>query len=64
MTWGQGARMALPIYGYYMQKAYKDPVVALSTTDFAVPASYDPNAFSCAGEGSIVPVEDDNPFGI
>jgi hypothetical protein len=56
--------MALPIYGYYMQKAYKDPVVALSTTDFAVPASYDPNAFSCAGEGSIVPVEDDNPFGI
>ena len=64
MTWGQGARMALPIYGYYMQKAYKDPVVALSTTDFAVPASYDPNAFSCAGEGAIVPVENENPFGI
>jgi penicillin-binding protein 1A len=64
MTWGQGARMALPIYGYYMQKAYKDPVIALSTTDFAVPSNYDPAQFSCSGDGAIVPVENDNPFGI
>lgn len=65
MTWGQGARMALPIYGYYMQKVYKDPIVALSTLDFKQPKSYDPNQFSCAGEPSLdVPAEEENPFGI
>jgi penicillin-binding protein 1A len=57
--------MALPIYGYYMQKVYKDPVVALSTTDFKQPKSYDSNQFSCAGEPSLdVPAEEENPFGI
>ena len=65
MIWGQGARMALPIYGYYMQKVYKDPVVALSTIDFKQPKSYDSNQFSCAGEPSLdVPAEEENPFGI
>lgn len=64
MEWGQGARMALPIYGYYMQKVYKDPVIALSTTDFTPPASYDPNMFSCSGEGNVNPLENENPFGI
>jgi penicillin-binding protein 1A len=61
MNWGQGARMALPIYGYYMQKVYKDPVVALSTTDFEQPASYDPNLFSCSGDPSLnIPSEGDS----
>jgi penicillin-binding protein 1A len=50
MNWGQGARMALPIYGYYMQKVYKDPNIALRTTDFDVPASYDPKEFQCGYE--------------
>jgi penicillin-binding protein 1A len=59
MTWGQGARMALPIYGYYMQKVYKDPVIALSTRDFEEPNGYDPNMFSCAGEARMeVPQEE------
>jgi penicillin-binding protein 1A len=53
MNWGQGARMALPIYGYYMQKVYKDPIVALSTKDFDQPMNYDPNQFSCSGEVSL-----------
>jgi penicillin-binding protein 1A len=53
MNWGQGARMALPIYGYYMQKVYKDPIVALSTKDFDQPANYDSNQFSCSGEVSL-----------
>jgi penicillin-binding protein 1A len=53
MNWGQGARMALPIYGYYMQKVYKDPIVALSTKDFDQPANYDANQFSCSGEVSL-----------
>jgi penicillin-binding protein 1A len=65
MTWGQGARMALPIYGYYMQKVYKDPVIALSTTDFMRSEKYDPSPFSCSGGDYIaVPEEEENPFGI
>jgi penicillin-binding protein 1A len=47
MTWGQGGRMALPIYGYFMQKVYKDPGIALSTRDFEQPADYDPSVYDC-----------------
>jgi len=47
MTWGQGGRMALPIYGYYMQRVYKDPVIALSTRDFEAPSDYDPSVYDC-----------------
>jgi penicillin-binding protein 1A len=65
MTWGQGARMALPIYGYYMQQVYKDPVVALSTTDFDRPESYDASEFACSGGDILaVPEVEENPFGI
>jgi penicillin-binding protein 1A len=51
MNWGQGARMALPIYGYYMQKVYKDPNIALATIDFQKPDDYDPKMFNCSGGG-------------
>ncbi len=47
MAWGQGARMALPIYGYYMQKVYADKRINLSTEDFAVPETYNPEEFKC-----------------
>ena len=47
MTWGQGARMALPIYGYYMQKAYADSKLNLSREDFAIPEEYNPEEFKC-----------------
>lgn len=50
MEWGQGARMSLPIFGYYMQKVYKDKTINLTQEDFAVPETYDPNAFSCGGD--------------
>ncbi len=50
MDWGQGARMALPIFGYYMQKVYKDTKINLPQTDFPVPSSYDPTLFECGGE--------------
>lgn len=46
---GQGARTALPIYGYYMNKVYKDPKIALSTKDFDVPANYDNSVFNLTG---------------
>jgi len=47
MNYGQGARMALPIYGYYMEKVYKDPDIGLSTRDFQIPLDYDPLAYDC-----------------
>lgn len=50
MAWGQGARMALPIFGYYMQKAYKDPKLKISQADFEVPIGYDPQMFACDGD--------------
>lgn len=52
MEWGQGARMALPIFGYYMQKVYKDTKINLTQADFAAPATYDPNAFSCTDDNA------------
>lgn len=47
MAWGQGARMALPIWGYYMQKAYKDGSLKLSKGDFETPVGWDPLQFNC-----------------
>ncbi|PKR81849.1 penicillin-binding protein [Brumimicrobium salinarum] len=40
MKWGQGARMALPIYGYMMQEVYKDPNIHISTDEFEAPYGY------------------------
>lgn len=51
MTWGQGARMALPIYGYYMQKVYKSKNIKISKEDFEVPIGYDPTVFECEING-------------
>ncbi|PWL32559.1 MAG: penicillin-binding protein [Fluviicola sp. XM-24bin1] len=55
MTWGQGARMALPIYGYYMQKVYKSKKLKISTADFEEPIGYDPTVFECENNGGDVP---------
>ena len=60
MAWGQGARMALPIYGYYMQKVYKDDKLKISTSDFVEPIGYDPTLFECDGESE----GDSDPLGI
>ncbi|MDG1333289.1 MAG: transglycosylase domain-containing protein [Crocinitomicaceae bacterium] len=62
MTWGQGARAALPIYGYYMQKIYDDPTLRVSTDDFEQPIGYDPELFECEENAGQEP--DINPFGI
>ncbi len=47
MNYGQGARMALPIYGLYMKQVYKDAHIGLSTLDFAEPPDYDPKKYEC-----------------
>jgi penicillin-binding protein 1A len=59
MTWGQGARMALPIYGYYMQKVYPDERISPGKDDFEVPFDYNPEEFKCEEELSI----DNNEWG-
>lgn len=61
---GQGASVALPIYGYYMNQVYKDAKIGLSTTEFEQPPNYDPEQFSCGGElyGPSNPDNVDNPF--
>ena len=38
---GQGANMALPIWGLYMQRVYKDPKLHVSRGDFVRPAKLD-----------------------
>ena len=38
MTYGQGASMALPIFGYYMQSIYKDPKLKFPRGDFEAPS--------------------------
>ena len=57
MAWGQGARMALPIYGYYMQKVYADRRINLSTEDFTVPVEYNPEEFKCDANTTLDPLE-------
>lgn len=60
---GQGARTALPIYGYYMQQVYRDPKIALSRKDFEKPQGMDESIFNCSGaEGSET--ENASPDGI
>jgi penicillin-binding protein 1A len=62
MTWGQGARLALPVYGYYMQKVYKDPKIGLSTTDFNAPTGF--TDFSCFGDNAPEPKDNSTNFGL
>ncbi len=57
MAWGQGARMALPIYGYYMQKVYADKRLNLSTENFSVPDDYNPEEFKCDKNTTLNPLE-------
>jgi penicillin-binding protein 1A len=37
ITYGQGATMALPIWGIYMKKCYENEVLGISKDDFLVP---------------------------
>lgn len=63
MNWGQGARMALPIYGYYMHKVYQDPIIGLTTRDFTVPDDYDSEAYDCTEAPEPETVDDSEiPF--
>ena len=65
MRWGQGARMALPIYGYYMQKVYADPSINISKENFPIPDNYNPLKYSCKDEEELEKNNiEENPFSI
>jgi penicillin-binding protein 1A len=43
MTYGQGASMALPIFGLYITKVYEDPNLPYTQEDtFDIPSDFDP----------------------
>ena len=58
LTWGQGGRMALPIYGFFMQKVYADKGLKISEKDFEKPSQPIPaDMWDCNFKDS----PDDNP---
>ncbi|MBW7867192.1 MAG: transglycosylase domain-containing protein [Brumimicrobium sp.] len=52
MEWGQGARLALPIYGYMMQGVYKDPNIHISKEGFEAPFGYENSIYNCRGNSN------------
>lgn len=61
---GQGANMALPIYGYYMNGIYADSIITISRGDFARPADVGDLDLNCLGKDrSNVPLFEENKDG-
>lgn len=58
-NWGQGAKMALPIYGYYMNEVYNDKTLKVSTKDFEQPESLMEIEWDCDGTNNG---EGNSPF--
>ncbi len=64
---GQGASMALPIWGLYMQKVYKNKKLGISDNSFEKPENYDDDMLDCSkyrqksdGTGNyLIPDDDD-----
>lgn len=53
ITMGQGANMALPVWGLYMQKAYADPRVGLTKKDFERPSGFNYDINCQSGSSNI-----------
>lgn len=52
-TLGQGANTALPIWGYYMDKVYKDKKIKISHGDFKPPYEGYPKTIECETVGTF-----------
>jgi penicillin-binding protein 1A len=70
LTFGQGATMALPIWGYFMNKCYADPTLAVSKESFDRPANlsikvdcYTPRA-TVVKDSTAVPEQDTEEFSL
>ena len=57
ITYGQGAAMALPIWGLYMKSCYKDETLNVSTGNFDVPKELSINV-DCSGNSEGERMED------
>lgn len=53
---GQGANMALPIYGYFMNKVYADPTIDISKGDFPRPAGVTDMGLDCGKQPGDVDI--------
>jgi penicillin-binding protein 1A len=60
ITYGQGATMALPIWGMYMKSCYADKELNISTADFERPLELSINV-DCSSSGSNTLIDDDDP---
>ncbi|MBR5804267.1 MAG: transglycosylase domain-containing protein [Bacteroidaceae bacterium] len=59
MAYGQGASMALPIWGLYMNKVYADKTLGYSQEDtFRIPQDYDPCRGVVEMEESLIELEE------
>lgn len=56
--YGQGANTSLPIWGYYMQRVYKDKKIKISHGDFDPVNIGDPTIIECAVDSNEI-----DPFG-
>ena len=54
ILYGQGASMALPIWGVYMKSCYDDKTLNVSTANFEVPANLSINVNCSKGSGNYV----------
>ncbi|MGE5943518.1 MAG: penicillin-binding protein 1A [Flavobacteriales bacterium] len=59
ITYGQGATMALPIWGVYMKSCYADKELNVSTADFEAPANLSINV-DCSRASSGNAMDDDS----
>ncbi len=65
IRYGQGANMALPIWGYFMKSVYADPSIKISKKDFERPSGYKSDSFDCDehDSGSQETINDVDEFG-
>ncbi len=61
ITYGQGASMALPIWGMYMKSCYADEELNISTEDFEEPTNLSIRVDCSKKDDSDSPTDDDTP---
>lgn len=59
-AYGQGANTGLPIWGYYMNKVYKDSTIRISKGDFDLPENYVDDYTKCTDQESTEPINYNN----
>lgn len=62
LAYGQGATMALPIWGYFMKKCYADKHLSVSKGTFALPKGDSNLDLNCGGNGNNPSVHPDLDF--